>query len=169
MPKLPPRWSQEAIFGGRVERKRHYHKPVLAWEREARLRLRVSPLERISPRWPKKPQANPKKKERSPKKMTQDGRTTRKLRLDGPRWPQVGQDRPKMAPSARSSSPRSPEETLGPHKMAPRCPQDWPRWPQEGPKYGQDGPKMAPRPVKIAPRSPKIATRWPLVPPRCPS
>ena len=90
---------------------------------------------------------------------------------DGPKWPQIAQDGPKMTPSCTQDGA----------KMAQDGPNLAPRWSQDGPKTAQDGPKMedeskmearCPNIVKTCiflvflhafneKGAPKMAPRWP--------
>ena len=64
---------------------------------------------------------------------------------DGPKWPQIAQDGPKMTPSCTQDGA----------KMAQDGPNLAPRWSQDGPKTAQDGPKMEDE-SKMGARCPNI-------------
>ena len=156
--------SEIAIF-------RPQHKPVLAWEREARLKGRASKHKEVNPKWPNRT----KIRSRRPleERISQQEEvlivicsflihlTSKNVIL-----------KPKLCPEL---APRGPKKSqiwprdgrmwsqAGP-QMAQRWPEDGPCWPslvQDGPKYLKDGPNVAEDGPKIAEGGPKMAQDGP--------
>ena len=75
---------------------------------------------------------------------------------NGPGWPKMDQDGPKMAPrwfkmpqDKLKMGPRWPKMSQDEPKMALTWPQDAPLWPQDGPRRAQHVPKMVPEWAQI--------------------
>ena len=139
------KWSRHrhlAIFEGPPTQnrncrppKRPEDKPVLAWEREARLRLRASKHEAISPTWPKLPKT---------------GRDYPKMAELCPRWLNKVSSRDDFITPLTSL--RQFQTVCTPPQ--PKCNFQCPEWLQDGPTYGQDVPQDAPKTGQDSPKMP---------------